>query len=225
MARQKDAPFAIRPRLPGFVRKTGSPAQAVHAVVRPVGGDQCLADVLQGGLAGVLDLAFGQDDPNPISALGRADPTARTQAEPRLLDHLDLGHEPARRWIPPSELDIGRLSDHTAASVAPEQIVRPDRRAVGQRDVDAGVVLGEPCHLTFARGRHPELLDPATTRLLGLNLREGEPVVVAGWGNTDLPRGSAGSPGFHCLSLPPKPTRDGPPAPRFPGERRDTAGA
>jgi len=66
--------------------------RAVHAVVRPVGGDECLADVLQGGLAGVLDLAFGQDDPNPISALGRADPTAWTQAELRLLDHLDLGH-------------------------------------------------------------------------------------------------------------------------------------
>jgi hypothetical protein len=76
IARQKDAPLAIRRRLPGVVRKTGSPAQAVYAVVGPVGGDECLADVLQGGLAGVLDLAFGQDDPNPISALGRADPTA-----------------------------------------------------------------------------------------------------------------------------------------------------
>src|ERR1700686_5135664 len=95
VARQKDASLAIRRRLPGVVRKTGSPAQAVHAVVRPVSGDECLADVLQSGLAGVLDLAFGQDDPNPI-ALGRADPTAWTQAELRLLDHLDLRHEPAR---------------------------------------------------------------------------------------------------------------------------------
>src|SRR5258708_15199268 len=103
IARQKDAPLAIRRRLPGVVRKTGSPAQAVHAVVRPVGGDECLADVLQGGLAGVLDLAFGQDDPNPICALGRADPTARTQAELPLLHPLDPGHEPTRPWIPTVE--------------------------------------------------------------------------------------------------------------------------
>src|SRR5690348_9799729 len=114
IARQKDAPLAIRRGLPGVVGKTGSPAQAVHAVVRSVGGDECLADVAQGGLAGVLDLAFGQDDPNPVSALGRADATARPQAELWLLDHLDLGHEPARRWIPPGELDAGRLPDHTA---------------------------------------------------------------------------------------------------------------
>src|SRR6202165_5728212 len=105
IARQKDARLAILSRLPGVVRKTGSRAQAVNAVVRPVGGDECRADILQGGLAGVLDLGFAQAAPNPLSARARADPTARTQAELRLLDHLDLGHEPARRRIPPGELD------------------------------------------------------------------------------------------------------------------------
>ena len=218
-------PFAIRRGLPGVVGKTGSPAQAVHTVVRPVGGDECLADVLQGGLAGVLDLAFGQDDPNPVSALGRADPTARTQAELRLPGHLDLGHEPARRWIPPGELDTGRLPDHTAPPVAPDQIVRPDRRAIGQRDVDTGVVLGEPCHLTFARGRHPELKDPGSQQALGLNLREGEPVVVAGWEITDVQADSAESLDLHRLPLLEKPIGDAALIEHFNGARVQTAGA
>jgi hypothetical protein len=86
--------------------------------------------------------------------------TTRIRSPPSTGPIPPPGHEPARRRIPPGELDTGRLSDHTAAPVAPDQIVRPERRAVGQRDVDAGIVLGEPCHLTFARGRHPELIDP-----------------------------------------------------------------
>ena len=225
IARQKDASLAIRHRLPGVVRKTGGPAQAVHAVVGAVGGDECLADVPQGGLAGVLDLGFGQDDHNPISALGRADPAAWTKAELRLLDHLDLGHEPARRRIPPGELDTGRLSDHTAAPVAAHQIVRPDRRAVGQRDVDAAVVLGEPCHLTFARGRHAELLDPGSQQTFGLDLREGEPVVVAGWEITDIQGDSAESLDLHRLPLSEKPIRDAALIEHLDGARVQTAGA
>src|ERR1041385_7505994 len=81
IARQKNAPLAIRRRLPGVVRKTGSPAQAVHAMGRPVASGECLADVLQGGLAGGLSLVYDKDAPNPVSAPGRADPPARTQAE------------------------------------------------------------------------------------------------------------------------------------------------
>src|ERR1700686_5155580 len=125
VARQKDAPLAIRSRLPGVVRKTGSPGQAVHAIVRPVDGYECLPNILQGGLAGVLDLGFGQGEPNPISALDRSDPTARAQAELRLLDHLDLGHEPARRRTPSGELATGHLTDQASSSIAADQILGP----------------------------------------------------------------------------------------------------
>ena len=107
----------------------------------------------------------------------------------------------------------------------PDQIVRPDRRAIGQRDVDAGVVLGEPCHLTFARGRHAELLDPGSQQTLGLDLREGEPVVVAGWEITDVQGDSAESLDLHRLPLSEKPIRDAALIEHLDGARVQTAGA
>jgi len=73
----------------------------------------------------------------------------------RLLSHLDLGDQAARRRIPPRELDASRLADQTASSVAPDEIFRPQRQAVGDLDVDAGAVLpcGHPTLFTLVRGR------------------------------------------------------------------------
>ena len=62
----------------------------------------------------------------------------------RLLRHLDLGDQVAHRRIPPGELDARCLADHAASSVASDEILRAQRLAVGQRDVDARVVLREP---------------------------------------------------------------------------------
>src|SRR5947207_5817333 len=82
-------------------------------------------------------------------------------AQFRLLGQLDLGDQSARCRIPSGELDAGRSTDQTASSVAPDEILRPQRRAVGQLDVDTGVALREPRHFTFAMDRHLELVDPA----------------------------------------------------------------
>jgi hypothetical protein len=40
-----------------------------------------------------------------------------------------------------------------APFVAPDEVVRPQRLTVGQLDIDAGVVLREARHLTFANDR------------------------------------------------------------------------
>jgi hypothetical protein len=102
------------------------------------------------------------------------------EAPLRLLGHLDLGDQAARCRIPPGELDAGGLPDQTASSVAPDEIFRPQRLAVGDLDVDAGVVLRETRHLTPAIDRHPQLADPAGQYALDVVLPQPEPVVVAG---------------------------------------------
>src|ERR1700738_3882822 len=142
--------LAVRRRLPRHVGETGDPGRAVRPVVRPVSGDECLAEIPHGGLAGVFDVSFFEYDPYSPCVLHRADATTLAHAEVRLLLHLDLGDDPTRCRVPPGELDAGRLSDHAASAVAPDEVVRPERLAVGQLDVDAGVVLREACHLTFA---------------------------------------------------------------------------
>jgi hypothetical protein len=72
---------------------------------------------------------FRQYDPYRPSVLhpveGLEATTHAADAELRLLVHLDLGDQPAGRQIHPAELDAGRLSDHTAPSVAPDEVVRP----------------------------------------------------------------------------------------------------
>ena len=101
-------------------------------------------------------------------------------AQLRLLGHLDLGDQRARCRIPPGELDAGCLTDQTASSVAPDEVVRPQRLAVGQLDVDAGVVLRETGHLTSAIDRHRQLADPAGQDALDVVLPQPEPVGMPG---------------------------------------------
>jgi hypothetical protein len=52
--------------------------------------------------------------------------------------------------------------------------------AVGQLDVDAGVVLRETGHLTSAVDLHPQLADPAGQNALDVVLPQPETVVVPG---------------------------------------------
>src|SRR5438093_8494298 len=109
----------------------------------------------------------------------------------RLLGYLDLGDQAARCRIPPGELDAGCLTDQTASSVAPDEILRPQRLAVGQRDVDAGVVLRDTRHFTSAIDRHRQLADPAGQCALDVVLPQPEPVVVPGGKVADVQKAPA----------------------------------
>ena len=111
-----------------------------------------------------------------------------TEAELRLLVHLDLGDHPAGRRIQPGEVDAGCLADQAASSVAADEVLRSERRAAGQLDVDAGVVLSEAHHLAATKDRNPELTDPASQDGLELALPQREPVVVAGGEVADVQR-------------------------------------
>src|SRR5215208_4210177 len=67
----------------------------------------------------------------------------------------------AIRWLVvgshPGELDAGGLPDQAASTIAPDEVFRPQRQAVGQLHVDAGVVLRETRHFTPAIDRHSQL--------------------------------------------------------------------
>ena len=164
----------------------------MHSVVRPVGDDECLAEILQGGLAGVFDLLFLQHDPERPSALHPVDGTDATalgaHADLRLLVHLDLGDHPAGRGIQPGEVDAGGLADQAASSVAADEVLRSERRVAGQLDIDAGVVLREAHHLAATKDRNPELTDPVGQDALEVALPERKPVVVAGGEVADVQR-------------------------------------
>ena len=94
-----------------------------------------------------------------------------------------------RRRVPPEEVDAGRLADHAASSVAPDEVLGSERRAAGQLDIDAGVVLREAHHLAAAEDRDPELVDPAGQDALDVALPERKEVVVAGGEVADVQAG------------------------------------
>ena len=76
----------------------------------------------------------------------------------------------------PGELDAGCLADDAASAVAPDEIARPQRPAVGQLDVDAGVVLREARHLASVVDPHRQLGDPGGHDPLDLVLEDREEV-------------------------------------------------
>src|SRR3954452_15591061 len=93
----------------------------------------------------------------------------------RLLGNLNLGDQVAGCRIPSGELDAGCFTDQTASSIAPDEIFRPQGLAVGQLDVDAGVVLRETRHLTSAIDPHRQLADPAGQDALDVVLPQPRP--------------------------------------------------
>ena len=126
----------------------------------------------------------------------------------RLLGHLDLGDQPARRRIPAGEVDAGCFADHAASAVAPDEIFRPQRLAVGQLDVDAGVVLREARHFTSAIDRHRQLADPLGQDALDVVLPQPEPVVVPGGEVADVERDHGEARDLSDLSLREEPIGD-----------------
>ncbi len=160
--------------------------------VGPVDGDERLADIAQSGFTVESQLLFGQYDPGRPAILHPADPmdADRILVNPplRLLGRLGFGDQPARRRIPPGELDAGCLANQAAAAVAPDEILRPERPAVGERDVDAGVVLRETRYFTSAIDRHRQLADPLGQDALDVVLPQPEHVVVPSGKVADVQR-------------------------------------
>ena len=132
----------------------------------------------------------------------------RADAPRRLFGHLGLGNQVADGRIPPREVDAGFLADQAAAAVASDEVLRPQRTAVGQLDVDAGVVLGEARHLTPAIDRHRQLVDPGGEDALDKVLRQREPVVVASRKVADVERDQREARDLHDLPLREEAIRD-----------------
>ncbi|MCW2971459.1 MAG: hypothetical protein JWO23_2586 [Solirubrobacterales bacterium] len=151
--------------------------------------DQRLAQIAEGGLAAGSELLLGHHDPHrpPIDVdhLAVADlilqpadgvdaESVVADAQGRLLGHLDLGDQVALGRIPSRELDAGCFTDEAASSIAPSEILRPQRLAVGELDVDAGVILREARHLTSVIDPHWQLGDPGGHDPLDLVLPDPE---------------------------------------------------
>ena len=126
----------------------------------------------------------------------------------RFLGQLDLGEQEARRRFPPGEPDACCLADHAASAIAPDEVFGPDRPAVGQLDVDPGVVLREARHLTPAMDRHRELVDPFGEQALDVDLPQREPVGVPSGEVADVQWRPCECRNLHRLSLRQEPIGD-----------------
>ena len=188
VAGQQHPSLAVGRRLPGHVGEPGDPGRAVHPVVRPVGGDERLAEILQGGLAGVFDLPFSSSTtpygPPPSSRLtgpmpppsGRMPISGSSSISTSAIIQL-VGR------IPPGEVDAGRLADQAASSVAADEILRSERRVAGQLDIDAGVVLREAHHLAVDEGSEPRAHRPSRPGCARSGSARARARSCGGWGS------------------------------------------
>ena len=94
---------------------------------------------------------------------------------------------------PTRETRCWRLPDQTASAIAPDEVFRLQHLAVGQLDVDAGVVLHETGHLSAVVDRHRQIVDPAGQDALDVALPQPEPVIVPGGKVADI-QGDVGEP-------------------------------
>ena len=171
---------------------------------------------MKGGLAAGPDLPLGHDDPKrplvlvdhlavadlvlqPADAMHARVITASAQL--RLLGHLDLGDQIAPRRIPSGELDAGCSTDDAASSVAPDEILRAQRLAIGQRDINADVVLREAGRLTCVVDSHRELGDPGGHDPLDLVLPDPQRIGMARWEVAHVQHGRGQHRGLSRLTL------------------------
>jgi hypothetical protein len=158
-------------------------------------GDQRLAELGQGGLGALPKLLLGDDDAerppilHPAEAVDAGSVVA--DALRRLLGRLDLGDQVALGRVPPRELDAGCLADQAASPVAPDEILRPQRLAVGQQDVDPVVVLREAGHLVAVVDARRQLGDPGGHDPLDLILEDPEEIRMTRREVADVQRGRA----------------------------------
>ena len=212
----------------------------MDAVVGPAGGDEGFAQIAQGRFTAVPNLRFGHHDPcrAPVQvdhlavadliihlAEGMDAKGSAVDPEFRRPGHLDLGDQAARRRVPAGELDAGRLADHATSSIAADEIFSPQRATVGQRDVDAAIVLRETGHLAFAIDGHRQLADPAGQDALDVVLPQTERVVVPGGEVADVQRHSSEPRALRHLPLRQEPIGDATLIKHLDRARVQTAGA
>jgi hypothetical protein len=172
-----------------------------------------MANVVQGRLVSLADARFHQHGAYaPFLQLAQGvDSLLTTPDAPRwLLSHLNLGDQIAGGGVPTRKVDPRLLSDEAAASVAPDEVLRPQRCAVGQRHVDASIVLRKPRDLTTAIENHWQLGHPLGHDSLDLLLRECKAVVVASREVADIERYEREACHLHRLSLREEPIGDPP---------------
>jgi hypothetical protein len=184
----------------------------VDPEVGAVHGDERFAQVAQGGLAAGPDLLLGHDDPDrppilhPVKAVDARGVV--TDALRRLLGRLDLGDQVAPRRIPPRERDAGCFADEASSSIAPDEVPRPQRVAVGQPHIDPGVVLREARHLTSVIDARRQLGDPGGHDSLDLVLPDPERIRVTRREVAHVQHGRAERRGLSHLTLREEPISD-----------------
>ena len=175
-------------------------------------GDERFAQLGQGHVARLIHALFcHQDAHGPTFGRFAEGVTAEgvvVKAPWRLLGQLDLGEQEAHGRLPSGELDPGRLANHAAPAVAPDEVLRSQRHAAGQLHVDAGFVLHQSRHLAFAKDRHLELVEPAGEDALYVLLRQRQPIRVPGGKAAEVEVGAGESGGLRHLPLRQEPIGD-----------------
>src|SRR5262245_2668717 len=69
VAGQEHASVPIRRRLPGHIGEPGDPGGAVKTVIRPIEGDERLAELAKGRLVAFADLLFSEHDTHALPVL------------------------------------------------------------------------------------------------------------------------------------------------------------
>ena len=139
--------------------------------------------------------------------------------------HLDLGDHEAGRRVHSGEVDAGCLADHAAAAVAPDEVVRSQRRATGQFDVNAAVALREATTSSPRRiGTRSSSIQAAKMRSKS-RLPERKHVVVASGEVADIQLDVGEARGRMLLTGRDQPLRDAPLIEHLDGARVETTGA
>ena len=199
VAGQQDASVAVGRGLPRHIGEPGDPGGTVDPVVGPVDGDERLAEIAQGGFGRGSDVLLGHHDPHRAVVreddLAVADlvlhPTEGMDAEGVVADAQFAAPRPSR----PRRSGCSS-SDPTRGTRCPPPcgrrcVLRRSRRdtaarsdsAVGQLDVDAGVVLREARHLTSAMDRHRRARRPSRPGCARCGSATARARRGAGWGS------------------------------------------
>jgi hypothetical protein len=110
--------------------------------------------------------------------------------------------------FPPRELDAGCFADQAASAIAPDEIPRPQRLAVGPPDINPAVVLREARHLTPVVDAHRQLGDPGGHDPLDLVLPDPERIRVTRREVAHVQHGRAERRGLSHLALREEPISD-----------------
>src|SRR6185503_19020600 len=131
-----------------------------------------------------------QDSYGPILEPAEAVKAERVVLETplRLFGDLDFGNKLADGRVPAGKINAGRFADLAAPAIASHEIFCPQRRAVRQRDVDAGLILREIRDRAPAMDRHAEFANPISQQALDMVLPQREPIIVPGWKVADVER-------------------------------------